>query len=251
MRYHFLDEIRGITLLSMILYHGIWDLVYVFNVSMPWYEGQGAYLWQQSICCTFIFLSGFCWSFGKTPLKRGLVVSLCGALITIVTLFLPAEEHILFGVLTLLGASMLLMAVLDRLFRKVPAAAGVLISTFLFLFTKNVNMGELGIGSWRAAVVPNSWKHGLFMTFLGFTEDTFYSADYFSLFPWVFLFFAGYFAFRCSSRTILPKLPKREHAKIGWLAAIGRHSLEIYMLHQPIVYGILWVIFAFGIIPVH
>ena len=58
-RYGIFDGIRGITLLSMIIYHGAWDLVYIYGVKWDWYRGAGAYLWQQSICWTFILLSGF------------------------------------------------------------------------------------------------------------------------------------------------------------------------------------------------
>ena len=45
-RYALLDTIRGVTLLSMILYHGAWDLVYLYGVDWQWYRGKGAYLWQ-------------------------------------------------------------------------------------------------------------------------------------------------------------------------------------------------------------
>lgn len=37
-------------MLSMILYHTVWDLVNLFHVSLPWYHSQSAFLWQQSIC---------------------------------------------------------------------------------------------------------------------------------------------------------------------------------------------------------
>ena len=58
-RLQLLDVIRGITLLSMIAYHGSWDLVYLAGVNWPWYHSKEAFLWQQSICWTFILLSGY------------------------------------------------------------------------------------------------------------------------------------------------------------------------------------------------
>ena len=70
-----LDTIRGITLLSMMLYHTCWDLVFLFGKKIPGYSGLGGYVWQQSICWTFILLAGFCWSLGSHHLKRGLIVS--------------------------------------------------------------------------------------------------------------------------------------------------------------------------------
>ena len=94
-----LDALRGLTLLSMIAYHTCWDLVYLFGMDWDWYRGTGAYIWQQSICWTFILLSGFCWSMGRQPLRRGLTVFACGWVVTLVTVVFMPEEQIWFGVL--------------------------------------------------------------------------------------------------------------------------------------------------------
>ena len=81
-----LDTLRGLMLVSMIAYHACWDLVYLFHRDWDWYRGTGAYIWQQSICWTFILLSGFCWQMGRHPLRRGLTVFGCGAAVSAVTL---------------------------------------------------------------------------------------------------------------------------------------------------------------------
>jgi len=59
-----LDELRGLDLISMMLYHGMWDLVYLFGVRAPWYGSWQGELWQQSIRWVFILLSGFCLPLG-------------------------------------------------------------------------------------------------------------------------------------------------------------------------------------------
>ena len=71
-RLPFIDLIRGITIIEMISYHFLWDLVYLYNADIPWYKSHGAYIWQQSICWTFILLAGFSWHLGKKHMKRGL-----------------------------------------------------------------------------------------------------------------------------------------------------------------------------------
>ena len=55
----------------MIVYHACWDLVYLYRLDWDWYRSFWAYAWQQSICCTFILLSGYCWQMGRHPLRRG------------------------------------------------------------------------------------------------------------------------------------------------------------------------------------
>lgn len=66
-RYTLLDELRGLDLVSMMLYHGCWDLVNLFGIQADWYYGLPGHLWQQSICWVFILLSGFCVQRGIIP----------------------------------------------------------------------------------------------------------------------------------------------------------------------------------------
>ena len=243
-RYLYLDSLRGLTLLSMILYHTIWDLVYIAGVKLDWFRTDAAYIWQQSICWTFILLAGFCWSLGRRKLKRGCVVFAAGALIMLVTgIFLPAQR-IIFGVLTLLGSCMLLMIPLEKVMRRIPETVGFPLSVFLFLLTKDINSGYLGFGSLKLVSLPKAWYDGGYvMTFLGFMDKDFYSTDYFSLFPWIFLFLAGYFLYRIAKRGALDWAGFNRLGNKP-LAYLGRHSLLIYMLHQPIIYFAITCCFA-------
>ncbi len=91
-RYALLDELRGLDLVSMILYHACWDMMFLFGIWMDWYAGMPGRLWQQTICWVFILLSGFCAPFGRHMLRRGVTVFAAGALVTAVTLvFMPGR----------------------------------------------------------------------------------------------------------------------------------------------------------------
>ena len=131
-RYHLLDGLRGITLISMILYHGMFDLVVMYGVSVPWLFRAPGYVWQQSVCWTFILLSGFCWRLGRSPWKRGIVISVCGLIITFVTFVFMPSERILFGILTFTGAAMLALIPVDGYFRKCRSRRGCLSAPFSF-----------------------------------------------------------------------------------------------------------------------
>lgn len=239
-RYVYLDSLRGLTLISMILYHTIWDLVYITGIELDWFRTDAAYIWQQSICWTFILLAGFVWSMGRRKGKRGCIVVAAGILVMLVTwIFLP-EQRIIFGVLTLLGTCMLLMIPLEKGMRKIPETVGFLLSVLLFLLTKNINSGYLGIGGINLAALPKSWYDGGYiMTFLGFTDKDFYSTDYFSLFPWMFLFLAGYFLYRIALRRGVLDQAALNRMGNKPLAYLGKHSLLIYLLHQPIIYFVI------------
>jgi len=242
-RYAGLDCLRGCVLISMILYHGTWDLVYLFGVDWDWFRTDWTRIWQQSICWTFILLSGFCWHFGRKQWKRGVTVFVAGMLVSVVTKIFMPEGLIIFGVLTLLGSCMLLMILLDKFLKHWNPSFAVIIFFVLFVVTRNVNIGYLGFEGWNWIALPKTWYANWITTYLGFMEPGFYSTDYFSLIPWLFLFVTGYYLKLLFERCLL--LDKLEKPRCKYLEWMGRHSLIIYMLHQPVVYCVLYLFHVF------
>lgn len=196
-------------------------------------------MWQQSICWVFILLSGFCLPLGHHPFRRGAVVFGAGALVTAVTLLFLPEDVVWFGVLTLLGSSMLLTAALDPLLRRVPPAVGVAVSALLFWGTYPTMNGFWNLPGGRLAL-PQALYASWPTAYLGFMPKSFFSTDYFPLLPWLFLFWAGYFLHHLVGRGRLAPLRRSVCPPLGWM---GRHSLVLYLLHQPVILGVLTVAF--------
>ena len=234
--YGLLDTVRGVCILSMVAYHGMYDLVDIFGLPSAWYTGLPGYIWQQSICWTFILLSGMCWQLSRHHVKRGLLLVGCGAAISLITWLAMPSQRILYGVLNLLGLSALLLIPLDKLFRKIPAWAGLGGALLLFALTKNVSRGSLGFEGLVLCQLP-SW---LYVTDLlavaGFPSPGFWSTDYFPLLPWFFLFCAGYFLWGLLSQSERAK--ERLASGVRPLSFLGRHSLIIYLAHQPVLMGV-------------
>lgn len=233
-RSHTLDTLRGVTLVSMILYHACWDMVYLLGRDWGWYRSFWAFVWQQSICWTFILLSGFCWQMGRRPLRRGLMSLFGGAAVSLVTLAVMPEEPVRFGVLTFLGTAALLTISLRRFLERIPPRLGLAASFGLFLLLKDVNSGRLGFGGVALLSLPKGWYADAFTAALGFPGPGFVSSDYFSLLPWLFLFWTGFFLYR-----LRPEGPLFPNIRLPLLTAMGRHSLLIYLLHQPVLYLLL------------
>ena len=258
-----LDSLRGLTLISMILYHACWDAVYLLGANWPWYGSRAAYIWQQSICWTFIMLSGFCIPFSSKLLRRGLEVFGAGALVMAVTCLLLPEDRVVFGVLTLIGSCMLLMIPLRKILggdsraeatadrTAVRKASGVsraailfIVFAILFILFKDVNYREIGTGMLHRIIpailkltirIPEALYANLATAYLGFPPADFYSTDYFSLLPWNFLYLCGYelhWILKAAGVLDAPILRK----EIRPLAFMGRNSLVIYLLHQPVLY---------------
>ncbi len=268
-----LDLLRGATLISMILYHGMWDFIYLsetggrMSALKDWYRGPGGFFWQQSICWTFILLSGFCVPFSRHIFRRGLQVSAAGLAVSAVTLLWMYDERVVWGVLSFLGAAMLLSGA-GRLLkedgsgrstwqmpskpkpgsssRRGKALAGFVLFCLLFYVFRWVNAGYLQVLPGSSIALPEFlYREGIsgaILTVVGFPMKGFFSTDYFSLLPWFFLFRAGFYlhgivkergwfahpAFRLS----LPVLNR-----------MGKHSLLIYLLHQPVLYLLTVLLF--------
>ena len=242
-RLHLLDALRGFLMLNMIAYHGMWNLVYLFGVKASWYSGTPKYLWQQFICWSFITLSGFCWSFSRNHLKRGALVFGGGAIVSLVTCVLMPENRILFGVLTCIGSCMILMIPLEKWSKKVPAGAGMAVCFLLFALLRNCPKGSLGFEGLVITELPRWLYRNNLTAYLGFPQPGFFSTDYFSVLPWIFLFLTGFFLQRfLSERNLNEKLFAKGNVPVlNW---IGRHSLIVYLLHQPILYGLGMLIFG-------
>ncbi|MEA5134559.1 MAG: heparan-alpha-glucosaminide N-acetyltransferase [Candidatus Fimivivens sp.] len=239
-RYTLLDAMRGISLLSMICYHATYDLVAIYGVQLPWYFDTPGYLWQQSICWSFILLSGISWHFGRSPLKKGLVISACGLLITLTTAIFMPSQIIIMGVLSFIGAATLLMIPVSRLFENIDPRLAAGVSAALFFASRNISRGALGFEGLTFMRIPRplyTLPGGFIM---GLPQAGFYSSDYFAIVPWFFLFSLGYFLWRCIEPNSHVQAAMR--FDLPPLSMLGRRSLIIYLLHQPVIMLVLTLV---------
>ena len=244
-RFELIDTIRGIAIINMVAYHFLWDLVFICGFNIKWYNSSFGYIWQQFICWTFIFISGFSYNLGKHKLKRGILALLGGGIVTIVTLIFTPSSKIVFGILTLLGSSIIITFLLEKVISKIPSILGAIFSFTIFLFTKNCSSGYLGFKNILTIRIPEVIYRNNLTAYLGFPNPSFNSSDYFPMIPWLFLFFTGFFFFRVlKQKNLLEKYFLR--GKTPLISFLGKNSLIIYLIHQPILYGISLLIMLFN-----
>lgn len=241
-RYYLVDALRGLTMLVMLGYHFSYDVFILYGKYPAWEEHPLGFVWQQYICITFILLCGLSASFSRSNLKRGLLLNGCGLLITVVTKIFSPEAVVYFGVLNLLGCSLLLLIPIKKYIRRENWKWVAGISFLLFLVTRFVQNGYLGIEKMKAIYLPGWLYQWRVLTPLGFPRMDFYSSDYFPIFPWFFLFLIGYASsyFLKESETLKKILTKR----VPVLTKLGQHSLIFYLLHQPILMVICMGLFS-------
>lgn len=83
-----------------------------------------------------------------------------------------------------------------------------------------------------------------YLAWLGFPSPGFVSGDYYPIIPFIFMYLAGYFAAHIA-QGIDKAAPSWAYANpVPALASLGRHALPFYLLHQPIILGILELVYS-------
>jgi uncharacterized membrane protein len=227
-----LDAFRGICVLGMLIVHFVYDLTELYRL-VSWQPGD-TFAWVQRWGgVLFLLLSGICVTLGRRSIRRGLIVFGCGLVCTAVTvgmyrLGLSGNGiQIYFGVLHCLGICMLLWPTYKTSPWWALLLHGVVLAG-LGLYLDNLIMDQ-------ALSTTDQWLMPLGLYWRGFQ-----SSDYFPLLPNLGYFLVG----AAIGKTVYGKkeslLPKINHRNIilRCLQFCGRHSLWIYLLHQPILSGI-------------
>jgi len=223
-RWQFIDVLRGVAVCLMVFHHLFYDI---------WYFGFAPYTIFSNVIFdplhylflgVFIALCGVSSRFSGSNLRRGLELLVCAGLVTLVTWLIG--QPVWFGVLHFLCVAILLYALLGRLTDRLPVPWALAVCAVLFA------------ASWVfIRTTALDWK---ILWFFGKTSVwNLSSADYVQLFPWLFVFFAGVAVGRILEKRT-PPAPKKSRLA-AFFSGVGRHSLIIYLLHQPVLYGVVWL----------
>ena len=233
-RYALLDELRGLDLVSMMLYHACWDMMFLFGIWMDWYIGWPGRLWQQTICWVFILLSGFCVPLGtRHPEARRTGVCCrgtghggdagvhAGGPGGVRCADLSGQRH---------AAHRCAGTAAEKM---IPPAAGLAVSAVLFALTYHLDERWLGFGMRLACRMH---VRELLYSVFRLSALRFLFHRLFCPAAVLFLFWAGYFLYGIVGRQRMEPLRRSVCPALGWM---GRHSLLLYLLHQPVIYGVL------------
>lgn len=232
-----LDALRGACILGMLVIHFLFDLTGFYGIIRWEFPAFLTFLMNWG-GVAFFLISGVCATLGSRSLRRGLTVLGCGLVVSAVTvgmylLGLASRSVIIYcGVLHCLGLCMILWG----LFKKLPTPA---------LAALGVGLAALGLW-FRTVTVESRWLFWLGLLYQGFS-----TSDYFPLLPYLGFFLLGAVLGRTlyrQRRTLLPRV-NAENPILRFLQAAGRWSLPIYMLHQPILTGLIYLILCLGDSP--
>ncbi len=180
---------------------------------------------QLSFAALFVVLSGISGTLSRNNLRRGVKLLAVAAAVTVVTWFFEPSAAVLFGILHCLAVSILLYGALFE--KKGPVACAVW------------GAAVLGFAAFlpalrKAAAVDFNW-----LLPLGLYGPDFSSYDYFPLVPWFGVFLAGAALGKsvyAPGKSLLPRPPRATFINFA-----GRHSLLIYIVHQPVIMAVLYL----------
>lgn len=235
-----IDYIRGVALIYMVFFHLTFDLAFV--IPTDW--GRAAYYANEKIVIfdtsSFILLAGISCAFSRSNLKRGGRLLAIALVFTIVTAFFFPGEAIYFGILHLMSTGMILFGAFDDYLKRVPAAVMIPVCAIIFTLTYRISRGYVGIKGLFELYLPQELLTNSLLYPFGFIKGGFRSVDYVPLLPWLFLFLGGAYIGGLIVK-YREKLPSFCFADpLPWLGFIGRHTLIVYILHQPIILGVLY-----------
>lgn len=247
-RIAFLDEVRGLCCILMVFHHAFYTAGYLYGMDIGRFLYDFFAVPGPFFAGLFILICGICCRFSRSNLKRGLLLlGVALAMSLFLWLFMPASM-IRYGVLHFLATAILLYAVARRLLDRVPPAVGVAVCAVMTLLCWHISVfegGMFGIPGLFTWEVPTAWRSidWLFPLGLSFGQ----SADYFPFLKWIWVFLAGVFLGRVAKEGRFPAWMSRPHAP--WLARVGNYTLWVYIAHQPVIYGLFWLLDAVHILP--
>ncbi|UCH72220.1 MAG: DUF1624 domain-containing protein [Thermoplasmatales archaeon] len=238
-RFWEIDFLRGVAIIMMIVYHMIFDLNYfeIYKINL---HSTTLLAFLYPIGTIFLLLVGISLHLSYSRdvkiltkkqlhfkfISRGIKIFILGLLITIATRIYLNDGFVVFGILHCIGLSIIFAYPFlnFRINTLIVGTAAIFTGIFLKIFTFDFN-----------------W-----LLWLGFTSSNFYTVDYFPIFPWFGVVLIGIFI----GNTLYPKYQRKFDLRdfsslksIGFICHLGRYSLIIYFLHQPIMIAILYLFF--------
>lgn len=216
MRLTWLDSLRGVAVIWMIIFHATYDMkmfgLHELNMAQGFW-----FAFPRLIAGTFLFCVGAALNYGHSPninwtslKKRCFKIGGCALIISVATYFFFPAQWIYFGTLHCI------------LF-------GSLFGAFF------VNHRKLALGV-MLTIIALQYGLGFDIKWVSSITQR-HSMDFIPIYPWFWVVLSGV-------------LIGPYFERIGWvknlppsrfLNFLGRHSLKIYLIHQPIIFSVLWL----------
>jgi uncharacterized membrane protein len=226
-----IDFLRGLSIILMVGYHILFDLTELCGIrtliGIPINLSTTA--WWAAVMFfagVFVVLSGISSTFSRGNIRRALKLLGVSIVVTAATYIFDSSSAVYFGILHCLAASILIYGLtLEKAKPQTCAAAGAIV---------------LGLSLAVSFLLKRATVHFDWLLPFGIHSQTYASFDYFPLLPWFGIFLAGAVMGKSIYAPKRSLIPKRLPPTL--INVAGRHSLLIYIVHQPVILAFLWTL---------
>lgn len=217
-----IDFLRGLAIFLMVIFHIVYDLNEFAGFEIRYYEAPW-YFVGKIAAILFLLIAGASTRFYKNLLSKGAKILAFAMVVTVATYFLDPDYFVLFGILHCIAFCLFIGDAIYSL----PRVPNHLLATLAIIIIL------IGIVFDGLTVTPG-WLFPLGLMSAGFA-----SSDYYPLFPWLGVFLLGMCLGRILYKEKISLFPGPARGK--FLRFLGRHSLFIYLIHQPVLLGIVFL----------
>lgn len=240
-RVRLFDTLRGFSVISMVLFHFVYDLVFIqaiipsrlfFTVPVD--------IWRASISWTFLIIAGAMCVFSRNNYKRAAVYLAVALAVYLATSLIDKSVEISFGIIYCMGFCTLFCAIASSLGFK-PEGYGWAVAFFiLFLLAYEIPHGRISFMGVQLLQLPRQPFFSGAFSWLGMPGPDFMSADYYPPLPYLFLYLTGW-----SLGLTLKRAGFKSDLwqfSVPALETVGRYALPIYVIHQPVLLALSYVV---------
>lgn len=225
--------------MCMVFYHAMFTMGFMFGMKVAVDMFYFFSFISPAFAFAFIIMCGISSTLSRSNLKRSFPIIGAAVAVTLVSLFITPDAPILFGILHLLGFSVLGYSLTEKLFARINPVAGIVVALILFSLCYNIQYGYLGFEGVFKITLPSSFYNTNLFSFAGFVKEGTSYSDYFPLLPWVFAFISGVFA----GRLLKGRYPKFMYKqRVPFFTLLGTNAFIIYVIHQPIIFGVSYIL---------
>lgn len=229
-RIKWVDTWRGLAIIAMIIFHIAFGLSFLEIHTIHYYTGGWLVLARFAQISFLTLVGGSLFisfdkathysCFLKKQFRRALVILSSGLLLTLITFLWMPDIYIQFGILHLIAIGILITSLII----KWPVLLFFL-GTLILANTPLIQSAQVNHSLWAP---------------IGLTPENYFTLDFFPIFPWLSVVFFGAVLFYFLKYINWLYCSCWQPYENKYLAYLGRHSLMIYLVHQPIILGILW-----------
>jgi len=221
-----IDVARGISILAMITFHFAFDLMFFGLAKSDLIYQPDWRLFERIIASSFLYIAGLSlfithgstinW---KSFIRRYGATAFCAILVSLVTFILFKTDMIRFGILHAISVS----GLIGLFLLKLNTASLTLLTVIIFAFN---------------LLIQKPVEGNYFLQWLVYTTETPNSLDYRPIIPWIAPFILGMASYKPFQKWGILKASRSVvHKELSILSWLGRNSLILYLLHQPILFA--------------